>query len=76
MKIQELKEQIKFLRSQVIYLVPSIASEKAQGRKFASELCQLTEQIETRMGFEPTEKEQSLFNYAHACYMEAINKFN
>jgi len=73
-RIQDLKEEINFLRSQVVYLVNS-GSEKEQGREFAMKLGRITEQIETAIGFEPTEKEQNLFDWAFSNWRMANDKF-
>ena len=73
-RIQDLRQEINFLRSQVVYLVNS-GNEKEQGRKFAMKLGRITEQIETAIGFEPNKKEKNLFDWAFSNWRMANNKF-
>ena len=72
--IQDLKEEINFLRSQVVYLVNS-GNEKKKGREYAIRLGRLTEQIETDIGFDANEKEQNLFDWAYGNWRMANDKF-
>lgn len=74
-RIQDLKAEINFLRSQVVYLANS-GNEQKQGRKFSIKLRKITEQIETAIGFNPSEKEQSLFDWAYGNWQMANNKFS
>ena len=71
-RIQDLREEINFLRSQVVYLVNS-GNEKAQGQKFAIKLGRIAEQIETSIG--STDKEQRLLDWAFSNWRMANDKF-
>lgn len=67
---QEIREEINFLRSQIVYLINS-GSEKMQGLKFAKKLGQLSEALEMH-----EEKVPRLYELAFASWREAVNKFS
>ena len=73
-EINRYRETVNFYRSQVVYLKPS-GIEKEQGREFAIRMGQLTERIETEIGFNPSEKEKSLLDWSFSNWRMANDKF-
>jgi len=73
-EINRYRETVNFYRSQVVYLKNS-GREKEQGRAFAIRMGQLTERIETEVGFNPSEKEKSLLDWSFSNWRMANDKF-
>ena len=73
-EINNHRETVNFYRSEVMYLT-NRGNEKEQGRDFARKLGQLTERIETEIGFNPSKAEQDLFDWAFGNWRTANDKF-